>query len=43
MLNLVNEHGLVNANCFEYEFNIAKLVSVLSIGQTIEDLTGWAS
>ena len=27
MLNLAKEHGLVNANCFEYEFNIAKLKS----------------
>ena len=25
MLNLAKEHGLVNPNCFEYEFNIAKL------------------
>ena len=25
MLNLAKEHGFVNATCFEYEFNIAKL------------------
>ena len=25
MLNLAKEHGLVNPNCFEYEYNIAKL------------------
>ena len=27
MLEFAKEHGLVNANCFEYEFNIAKLKS----------------
>lgn len=25
MLNLAKEHGLLNPNCFEYEYNIAKL------------------